>query len=282
LEDFEVICVNDGSTDKSGDILARYHRQHPEEMIVLSQANAGVSSARNTGLARAQGDFVYFLDSDDYLLSGTLKTMYEFASSQNLDLAVFNARLSEDNCYFRSGFDLPPSTGAVFLKRFYKQDGHFFPTPVFMYLYRLAFLREHGLEFKHGRLHEDNEFTSRALYFAQRCALRNVPVCFYVTSREGSITSKATAVRFQHILQNFRDLFSFFSRHPIDPIFLESLITQFLFCVQSAKRNGFSLKEIGMRPSDLLKLALISPIYIGFRIRKFSRKWNSARSERRQ
>lgn len=277
FEDVEVICVNDGSTDGSGDMLARYRRQHPE-MTVLRQENAGLSMARNAGLSTAQGAYVYFLDSDDYLLPGALKTMFEFASSRNLDMAAFNARIGRDTCYFRPGFDLPPSTGAVFLKRFYHEDGHFFPTPVWTWLFRRDFLFAHELVFKRSRIHEDAEFTPRALYFARTCALCNVPVCYYVVSRDGSIMSKKAAVHFRHGLLNFRDLFSFYSKHRPSPVFLESLISQFLFCIQSARQHGFSRKEIGLRASDLLKLALIAPLHLGFRFRKCVRKRHIARS----
>lgn len=65
--DFEVIVVNDGSTDKSGEICNAYAKQDAR-MKVIHQENGGVSSTRNAGIAQAEGDFIGFIDGDDYLI----------------------------------------------------------------------------------------------------------------------------------------------------------------------------------------------------------------------
>lgn len=63
--DYEIVCVNDGSEDNSLDILKKYEKSH--NIVVVDQKNAGVSSARNKGLLSAKGDFVWFVDSDDFI-----------------------------------------------------------------------------------------------------------------------------------------------------------------------------------------------------------------------
>jgi glycosyltransferase involved in cell wall biosynthesis len=69
MDEFEVICVNDGSTDKSLDILEEYQRRYPN-FRVKSIPNSGQSKARNVGIDMARGTYLEFVDSDDYLASG--------------------------------------------------------------------------------------------------------------------------------------------------------------------------------------------------------------------
>lgn len=268
---FEVICVNDGSTDGSDAVLEQYRQAHPN-LSVLHQANAGLSVARNAGLARAKGEFVFFLDSDDYLLPGSLRKMYTFAAGEDVEMACFNADTGGGTFYFRPGFDLPVSSGAAFAKKFYDWNGTFFGAPVWLYLYRRSFVEQHGLTFAPGRIHEDNEFNYRALYHCTRCALSNFPAVFYRVIRKDSIIQRISARHFGDSLQNFRDLYFFYLHRRLSPVFLEALICMFLSTVRNARKQGYSIKEIGLRFSDLLKLAVLSPFYPRFFFRKRFRK----------
>ncbi len=67
IEDYEIICVDDGSKDNSPVILDRYAREYPGRIKVFHKENGGVSSARNYGLERAQGDWIWFVDGDDLI-----------------------------------------------------------------------------------------------------------------------------------------------------------------------------------------------------------------------
>ena len=79
----EVICVNDGSTDNSGNILAQYAKKY-NNLKIITQSNGGLSKARNTGLAAAHGDYVLFLDSDDMLTSKVLKSFSSNISDEDI------------------------------------------------------------------------------------------------------------------------------------------------------------------------------------------------------
>ena len=67
---WEVVCVNDGSTDRSAEVLATYAEAHPDEFRILTQENQGVAAARNAGLEVARGEWITFVDSDDYVVDG--------------------------------------------------------------------------------------------------------------------------------------------------------------------------------------------------------------------
>ena len=88
LEGYEVIAVNDGSTDGSGAIAADYAERYPSLIRLIEQENGGLGAARNTGLEAARGEFVCFLDSDDWLRDGAVPEMLE-KLKEDFDICIF-------------------------------------------------------------------------------------------------------------------------------------------------------------------------------------------------
>lgn len=96
-KDYEIICVNDGSTDTSRQILAEYESQG---VIIIDQENAGVSVARNNGLLHAKGDFIWFIDSDDYIECNILGPIYHTLSKDHSEGLRIEIQLTpEDSTY---------------------------------------------------------------------------------------------------------------------------------------------------------------------------------------
>lgn len=81
--DYEVICVDDGSTDNSGKILDKYAKKNPK-IKVIHQENLGLSEARNTGLKHVKGKYTMFIDSDDFIAKNALEGLYNFAEKKEL------------------------------------------------------------------------------------------------------------------------------------------------------------------------------------------------------
>lgn len=79
-EDYEIVCVNDGSTDGSLRLLRRYEEQYPN-VVVVDQENSGVCKARNAGLAAARGEYIWYFDADDYVAANCLKGLKEKCAS---------------------------------------------------------------------------------------------------------------------------------------------------------------------------------------------------------
>lgn len=111
---YEVIVVDDGSTDGGRELVEALAAEHPQVRL-LSQTNAGVSAARNKALDAARGRFVQFVDSDDYLAEGMMQSLLQRAIDESLDVLVFNY-----NCVDADGNDRPhdrddnyPSTAAM-------------------------------------------------------------------------------------------------------------------------------------------------------------------------
>ena len=94
FEDWEAICVNDGSTDSSEQILQEYAAKDNRFMII-SESNSGQSVARNTALAAAKGKYIAFLDADDHISDNFLKILYDAAEATNADMAIASIQLEK-------------------------------------------------------------------------------------------------------------------------------------------------------------------------------------------
>lgn len=91
--DYEIICVNDGSSDNSIEIIKQYENKG---IKVLTKPNGGVSSARNLGLEKAQGDYVWFVDADDMIVPNSFKTIINYQSGE-IDVLKIQASIIQAN-----------------------------------------------------------------------------------------------------------------------------------------------------------------------------------------
>lgn len=179
--DFEVICVNDGSTDHSRGILEDWCAKYPP-MKVIDRENGGLSAARNTGLEVAQGEYVVFVDSDDWVEPTMLSRLAD--ETQGEDVVCYASRRTDNG-----NTDLleeERGNGWDYYNR-HALEARIVPfVCVWQRCYRRAFLLEHDLSFREGILHEDNEFTPRVCLKAK--SVKVVPdVLYNYRVRPGSI-----------------------------------------------------------------------------------------------
>ena len=90
FQNFEVIMVNDGSSDHSGEIMEKYVKEYPHKTTGIHQNNQGQSAARNTALKHAKGKYIVFIDSDDYIAKDYIKNLFEKAESTVSDMVICN------------------------------------------------------------------------------------------------------------------------------------------------------------------------------------------------
>jgi len=191
--DFEVIAVDDGSTDGSGELLERYRTPFAVRKIpytVIHQDNQGLSAARNTALDHATGEYVLFVDSDDILSFDALSVLERNLHGE--DILCFNGKR-----YFEKGRTVEepepmqpegPLSGWEYFNRHALEARHFAFVCVVLRCYRRQFLLDHELRFHPGIYHEDNLFTPQACYHAK--SVKVIPDALYVYRiRRGSITT---------------------------------------------------------------------------------------------
>lgn len=92
FENYEIILIDDGSTDGSDKIVDEYAEQYPNIVVAIHQENKGLGGARNTGIDNSKGTYLIFLDSDDYLEKDTLSYLYNYAEEKGADLVMYNMR----------------------------------------------------------------------------------------------------------------------------------------------------------------------------------------------
>lgn len=210
--DFEAVCVNDGSTDGSLSILEDY-AERDSRIRVISQPNGGLSAARNTGIDAAQGDYILFLDSDDWLESDTLQTLADNLDGEDM-LCFGGRRYDEATDTYRSADILPRTTYDSGMD-YYNTDAlakrDFAFVCVVLRCYRRQFLASHSLRFREGILHEDNLFTPQACYHAQRVKVVDNTLYNY-RIRHGSIMTTRSLRSREDMLRIANDLAGIFTQ----------------------------------------------------------------------
>lgn len=210
ISDYEIIIVNDGTPDNSMEIVRRIADDY-SNIRILNQHNQGLSAARNNGFAIAKGEYVWFVDSDDWIESNCLKRITN-ELTDNIDILQLQYRLAYDDgtlnkdCYtiidgVASGFEQTCNGGL--------------PAPAQFCIYRSDFLRNNNLSFVKGIYHEDSEFKPRAVYIAKTIKSDNV-VCYnYYQRQSGSITSSFSIKRANDIIYVCNSLYNFCQNLPI-------------------------------------------------------------------
>jgi len=147
FKDYEVIVVNDGTKDNSMDIVKKYNVE------IINQKNKGLSEARNEGVKKAKGDYILFLDSDDYIEKDLLKELSK-SLKNNPDLVRFQVReVFEDRT--KKDYNEEPFTNKDGTEAFSLICKYHYVENASAYLYKREFYVKNKFSFKKGAVHED-------------------------------------------------------------------------------------------------------------------------------
>ena len=185
---YEVIVINDGTPDDSMSIVTEFSKKY-ENLFIISQANQGLSCARNAGLKRAKGDYVWFVDSDDTIVDNAI-AMFSSLTKMQADIYVFglkktdekNGMITEEFATKEMALFLTVAEGKKVMNKVKK-------CPIQRCIFRRDFLLKNKLFFYPKIYHEDLEFAPKAFFLAERIYVVNKAIYNYLLRISGSITS---------------------------------------------------------------------------------------------
>lgn len=187
-EDYEIIVVNDGSTDDSAEVAAQHVGKH-DSVTLLNKPNGGLSDARNYGFKHAKGQYVWFVDGDDLISKNSVATIID-AIKSNAQLYIIDySELYQDLSHKEIKFSSQRLPDGIF-------DAHhliashkisFPPLMAWLQIQKRTFIEENELDFLVGAKSEDLEYSVKL--FAKATEVQHIKSClyYYRTNREGSI-----------------------------------------------------------------------------------------------
>lgn len=196
FQDFEIICVDDGSTDRSLDILQEYKRKD-DRFVIIQQNHFGAGFARNSGIRVAYGKYIQFLDADDYFELTMLEELYNHAEKYGADLTVCSSRkVDDDGNVTETGnpsfpiniYKVPMEQ--VFSRQDFKDDIFCLLTPMpWNKLYLKKMILDNNIEFPPISISEDIAFVHACVACADKIVAFNKELINYRFNRLGSLVS---------------------------------------------------------------------------------------------
>lgn len=280
LTSIEVICINDGSSDATLDILNEY-KERDNRVVVLTQENKGVSASRNRGIASAQGEYLYFIDADDMLKENALEILYRNVKEKELDVLYFDSdvffmsdRLREDmklylDYYVRKGDYCAVTTG----KRLFvsmQVNGEYRVSPCLKIMNREYCLRT-GLHFHEGVLFEDNAFELACILNATRVCHLKEQLYLRRMREDSTVTQKTKFAHAYGYYIAYVDMTRIASGLELDSEELLGVSNALNGVLSSARRKYHELSESEKQRRSLLEEA--DRVCFEMLVEKYDRVW---------
>ena len=207
FNDYEIVCVNDCSPDGSAKILEHYAHENPNLIrVITNEVNLGLGCSRERALLVARGEYVLFVDSDDYVKSNYIEQYVTQASTGNFDIVVggyirdIDGKLTE---HILSDSVWSSTTYAIACAK----------------LFRLSFIKEHNLRFTSVSCGEDIYFSLSAYYYGARVKVMNYAGYYYVLNRSSITGSMNYKKNHERIMATLFE--TFLANHDLSRISLE-------------------------------------------------------------
>lgn len=248
LKNIEIICVNDGSTDNTLSILEKYSKLDSRIKIITTE-NKGQGHARNIALNESNGNYISFVDADDWIEKQTYELLYNKAKSENLDILFFQminyidatGKLVETNLYNHECFEANDITKtSVFNYEDTKQFLFEIPVCPVSKIYRKEFLNSNHLRFPEGMLFEDNPFFYESYFNCKRAGFLKKHL-YYRRRHDDSVTQTFDARKYD-IIKAANDILKVF--------------------IQNNQFNDYKLDVINHTFSMLIEWFTRSPLYL--------------------
>jgi len=246
LEDIEIICVNDGSTDKSPNILEKYSKID-DRIKIIFQRNKGLGAARNKGLKNAKGEYVSFIDSDDWVDKNMLKNLYDNAHFNNADITMCQVctfddvteKLDYNSPYFSLDCFSKEFDNKIFTHKDTKDFFLSFAVTAWNKIYKNDFLKGIGANFPE-LVFEDNLFFVDTYLRAKRISLVKKSLYFYRINKKDSIIGGAGKEHFDLI--------------KISNLIMESLVSSGNYETYKERVRNWNIEAFNLRYSGITEI----------------------------
>jgi len=190
FKEMEIILVNDGSTDRSGEIMELFASKDAR-ISVFSQPNQGVSATRNAGIEKAKGKYILFVDSDDTILSNTVEVLYQKATETDADIVIGNTLFCHPDGRTSTDFSRNKTLNNGLLRsgeEAYRDlmEQNLFPPLIWLYFIKRDIVINNHLYFQESIVHEDELWCVQTIFSANKVLLIDFNYYLY-RLREGSI-----------------------------------------------------------------------------------------------
>ena len=272
----EIILINDGSTDNSLEILKEYKNKYFKETTLISQANKGLSEARNIGIKNSSGEYLLFIDSDDFVDSDALEKFLKEGLDCKSDILIgnhydyYNENEIIKNKDLSNFYTIISDSGKKYFEETIKNKC-FYPM-VWKNLYRKDFILKNNLFFKPGIYHEDNLFIQKGFYLAEKIKISSQYFYFYRKNNNTSITKLKSQKKYRDLLIIIKELLEFSKKNKIsDAYYNRVIVSMYLSVSKEGKiKNNKVFKEIiklKLNFREKLKIILIS--LLSFRCKEY-------------
>lgn len=263
IEDIQIILVNDGSTDTSGEISKRYATQYPEKILYLEKENGGLSDARNYGLTYATGKYISFVDADDYITENLYNDLNPYMNQQ-YDMIKFKvARVNEKGDILSLNYTpvFKEKTGEEAFDILYKTD--VMTEVAWGYIYRSDFFKNNKFKFTKGKYHEDFGLIPLIMLKAQNVASVDVFGYNYVQT-EKSITRGNLTNNYQRaldLLYHYDNMIKEINKYQISDKSRENIKIYYTNCI-ILELNNLNKEEQKYYIEEIKKRKLVSNIKV--------------------
>lgn len=224
-DNYEIIVVNDGSTDNSKKIIEKYEKKYHEKIKLFSKENGGLSDARNYGVSKAKGEYLCFIDSDDYIAKDLFKSLEKYIDNE-IDLIKYKCILVDENYKEIEKIDGPNfecDTGEGGFNKLCFHDKLI--EPAWLYLCRREYFIENNFEFPVNKYHEDFAIIPFMIISAKTVVSTDIYGYYYVQSAN-SITrngnAEKTKKRAYDMLEHYDNLIKKLSEKNFQKITLDN------------------------------------------------------------
>lgn len=222
LEDIEIIIVNDGSKDNSDKIIRVFLEKYPNKIVYLKKQNGGLSDARNYAIPYAKGEYIAFLDSDDYVELNMYKNMYELAKKEHSDMV-------ECDFYWEYPNKTKTDIGIIYNNK--KEMLEKVRVVAWNKLIKREILEKTQITFPKGYRYEDVEFTYKLIPHLEKVSFLKVP-CIHYIQRQNSISNSQNE-RTKEIFDILEHVINYYKENNLYDEYkeeLEYVYTRYLFC----------------------------------------------------